>query len=665
MKQDEKELIRDALGLLRDDLVADAQLKRKNKSKRRFAMRMLLAASLAAVLLAGVCIGAVMHNESGTSKPSLQSDDESEPQDPCHLYSVPNVWDRDDFSGVAFVFQNNARISPMSLVNTSGYLMLSGGDAGEKKIDVNDISVGQSVSVGLENLIADRYAVAYDEHFYPVFYDLSANTVVDLDAQILGEQRVSIEPLVKACMQYAEQLYPGILGTKNNRELLTAYVYGMSRDLVEWRLQYDTFAPDLDFLREIDGFRYDDDAALRERFFSECFFEIFRCAYEELETVYQHKPCRVEVMGMDGKNGTCLVVVRDLVGNGLAYLLYDFKTGGCLEFPRDRYNTLLGTMWGTGDAEFRFSADGKVITVVYPDAAYSGGNIIKSYLDRYTLKADRDLFSYRGEHVGVFYMEYGTAVTLPIRASSEAFLSESGNVVYYKRCDRLRTEQTEKDQLGKELGVYGVKCPDEIWYSRLHSQNKDTDHWVFASVDPKRGTVLTQTVLQGNFVRLMADETVVLMEKDGIYTAYALASGEDVTAEVSASTYEKYGYPYHERLAVYEQDGMLYQKDVFGVFEPVALAQMDQYVLSEDGAFAFVYSHQTGKASCINVASGQSVDVKLSEAFLRQLNDTQGAELVISYNEYENTLLFSLCAQPKNDRRAELAQAFADTMLDP
>lgn len=665
MKKDKKELMQNALGLLRDDLISDAQTMRSAAAPKRISWKIPLAACLALLLIAGVCIGTIMH---------INADPPAEPPYHGQLYSVPNVWARDDFTSIAVLFQNDM-YDPSVFRKTQGsFLMLSSREqaiesddiSAEPFIETENLSVALDISVGFENIIADRYAVAYDEHYYPVFYDLEQNTAVDLDTQIIGSERVSLESLIKACLVTAEELYPGILGTQNNRDLLTEFVYGVTRDMVEWRLKYDTFEPDLEFFRQLEGFRYDTEENLRERFFFECLWEIYARAYQTVEDIYQHKPYWVEIMGMDGKNGACLAVIHDVIGNGLSYVLYDFKTDSCIKLPRDYQNSLIGTMWTNGDAEFRFSADGKVISVVYPDAGYSGGDIDKSYLDRYKFEADRDLTWYNGERVGAFYLEHGTAVALPIRASSEAFLSDSGNVVYYKQCNRVRTEQIQTDEWGTVLGPGSVKCPDELWYSRLYSPNKDTDQWVFAVIDPKEGTAVAQTVLQGNFVRFMIDETVALMEKDGVYTAYELASGKDVTAEVSSDTYGQNGYPYHERLVVYEEDGVLYHKDVFGVFDTFALAQVDQYVLSKDGAFAFVYSSQTNKALCINVASGESAEIKITQEFLQQLTKIQGTRLVMSYNEYENTLLFSLCTQPKDEsKRAELAQKFADTMLNP
>ncbi len=661
MKKDKRELMQNALGLLRDDLISDAQTVRSTGAPKRIYWIMPLAASLALLLIAGVCIGTITHIN-------------SDPPYHGQLYSVPNVWEQDDFTSIAFLFQTNADNSSafrktrgrFLTLSSSGQSVESDDISAEPFIETENLPVGQDVSVSFENIIADRYAVAYDEHYYPVFYDLEQNTAVDLDTQIIGSERVSLEPLIKACLETAEELYPGMLSTQNNRDLLTEFVYGMSRYLVEWQLKYDTFEPDLEFFRELDGFRYDTEENLRIRFLSECLWEIYVRAYQTVEELYQHKPYWVEIMGMDGKNGTCLAVIHDVIGNGLSYILYDFKTDSCIKLPRDYQNSLLGTMWANGDAEFRFSADGKVITVVYPDAGYSGGNVDKSYLDRYKLEADRDLTWYNGERVGVFYLEHGTAVALPIRASSEAFLSDSGNVVYYKQCNRVRTEQIQTDEWGTVLGPGSVKCPDELWYSRLYSPNKDTDQWVFAVIDPKEGTAVAQTVLQGNFVRFMIDETVALMEKDGVYTAYELASGKDVTAEVSSDTYGQNGYPYHQRLMVYEDGGALYCKDVFGVFEPLLLARADRYILSNDGAFAFAYSNQTNKAFCINVASGESAEIELTKEFLQQLTEIQDARLVMSYNEYENTLLFSVSTQSKDEnRRAELAQRFADTMLNP
>ena len=660
MKKDMKELTENALGLLRDDLISDAQTMRNSPTPKRVFWKIPLAACLALLITAGVCVAVLTGRN-------------ADPPYHGQLYSVPNLWERDDFNSVAFLFRGGAEEASASR-NGKGMLLTlssrvpsaeSDDISAEPFIETEDLSVGLGVSVGFENIIADRYAVAYDEHFYPVFYDLEQNTAVDLDTQIIGSERVSLEPLIKACLETAEELYPGILGTQNNRDLLTEFVHGVTRDMVEWRLKYDTFEPDLEFFRQLDGFRYDTEENLRERFLFECLWEIYARAYQTVEDIYQHKPYWVEIMGMDGKNGTCLAVIHDVMGNGLSYVLYDFKTDSCTKLPNNYQNSLIGMMWKNGDAEFRFSADGKVITVVYPDAVLSGGNIDKSYLDRYTLEADRDLFSYNGESVGVFYPEYGTAVTLPVRASSEAFLSESGNVVYYKQCDRVRGGSGQNGEDGESAEAVSVKCPDELWYSRLYGANTDTDNWVFAVIDPQKGEAVTQTVLQGKFVRFMIGETVVLMEKDGVYTAYELASGKNVTEEVSAGTYGENGYPYHQRLAVYEQDGALYHKDVFGVFEQVLLAeQADRYVLSDDGAFAFVYSDRANEAFCINVASGESARIELTQEFLRQLTEIRDARLVISYNEYENTLVFSVSTQAKDeDRRTELARSFADTVL--
>lgn len=662
MKKDSKELLQDAIGLLRDDLISDAQINRRKTAPKGFLWKALIAASLAAILITGVVIGTIMNRN---TEPTYSQPTHSLPEE--DFKSIENVWEREDFKSVAFLFENN----PLSAMSSAGgqFLMLSNrngallptntqSDDGQS-IKAENLDIKQDASVGLENLIAQRYAVAYDEHFCPVFYDLEQNTVVDLDSQIIGDRKVSLSPFLEACFANAEQLYPGMLSTETNRNLLTEFICSRARDFVEWRLKYDTFQPNIDFLSEIDGFRYDSEEVLRERFLNECLDTVYINTFKEHFEFYHLKPYWVEIMGMDGKNGTCLAIVHDIFGNGLDYVLYDFKTDSYVELPKDRQNALIGTMWGYGDSQFRFSADGKVITVVYPDAGLSGGNIKKSYLDRYKLKADRDLYWYNGEQVGVFYLEQGTAVQLPIRASSEAFLSDSGNVVYYKQCDRVLTEQIPTD---KETPIESIKCPDELWYSRLYSANKDTDHWVFAVINPTIGYTVSQTVLQGKFIRFMANETVALMEKGGVYTAYELETGKDVTQEILSST----EYPYYERLTVYEEKGVLYHKDIFGIFEPVALAHADQYILSENGAYAFAYDSKTSKAFCINVASGQSKEVKLSNEFLLQLTEIKDAKLVISYNERENTLLFSLSTHEKNENlRSEQAEIFTDTMLDP
>ena len=237
MKKDMKELTENALGLLRDDLISDAQTMRNSPAPKRVFWKIPLAACLALLITAGVCVAVLT---------GINADP------PYHgqLYSVPNLWERDDFNSVAFLFRGGAEEASASR-NGKGMLLTlssrvpsaeSDDISAEPFIETEDLSVGLGVSVGFENIIADRYAVAYDEHFYPVFYDLEQNTAVDLDTQIIGDQKVSLDPLIEACFVYAEELYPGMLSTQNNRDLLTEFVYGMPRYLIEWRLKYHTFA---------------------------------------------------------------------------------------------------------------------------------------------------------------------------------------------------------------------------------------------------------------------------------------------------------------------------------------------------------------------------------------------------------------------------------------
>ena len=658
MKKDTKELMQDALGLLRDDYIEDAQTVRSKPFHKRISWKMIVAASIAVLLVAGVFAGTILNI---TQKPQKQEHN-LEPSLQGQMYYLPNVWEQDNFKSVSFLFQNApALLSLTDITQTKTELLSSSNNW--QIIEPENIPVGQNVSVGLENLIADRYAVAYDENYCPVFYDLKQNTLVDLDTQIIGDERVSLDPLIEACFACADELYPGILDTQNNCELLTKFVNSMSRDMAEWRLDYNTLEPDVEFLSKIDGFKYDTQETLRAKFSDICLSEIYLHSLESLIDLYHLKPSWVEVMGIDGKNGKCLAIIHDVIGNGLDYVLYDFNTDISYKLPDNSQNSLIGTMWGYGDAEFRFSADGKVISVVYPDVEYLGSVVYYGYFNRYVSESYRSLASYNGEKVGVFYPEYNTAVTLPIHASSEAFISESGNVIYYKKCQSVRTNQTQI-QHGSEL-IATVKCPDKLWYSRLYNEDKYTDQWVFATIDPKIGSTQAQIVLPGKFVRFMANESVVLMDMDGVYTAYDLKTGKDVTAEITSNTYAQSNYPYHERLIVYEENGILYKKDAFVENTTNLLAQADQYAMSKNGAFVFAYNSQTKKSLCINVASGQSIEVKLSDAFLLQLTELNDSELIISYNEYNNTLLFSISTRSKDKNELSvLAQEFENTILD-
>ena len=43
-----------------------------------------------------------------------------------------------------------------------------------------------------------------------------------------------------------------------------------------------------------------------------------------------------------------LAVIHDVAGNGLSYVLYDFRTDSCTKLPDNYQNSLIGMMWKNG-----------------------------------------------------------------------------------------------------------------------------------------------------------------------------------------------------------------------------------------------------------------------------------------------------------------------------
>lgn len=607
------DLLQDALGMIRDDLISDAKEPQTVRRRRIRRTRLLVAACLAVSILTATVILSLYRREvpqelSEESLPSVQ------------FPAAENLWEQENFKILSLLYREE-ELSTVRASGGAGLMLLS-----EKKTGIRSdvITVEKTESVKFEKLLADRYAVYYSETKFPVFYDLKEQKEVDLQERIIGDTALDMQAFLDRAEQLAEEMYPGMLKTENNRTVFRQYLVDLAYGTdLSW---YENSEPDTGYMSQLEDFEfgYYGDHEAFERSCSRVYYETKRV----LPDAERGKPFRIELLALDGQNGICVVRVLDIVGNGLAYLFYDIKTDRCLELPEDEQNHLHGTMIIDGYT-FRFSADGSLATVVFPDLNIGESNLPMGVIEQERNEDSvRYISNYRGETVGVFDFERQIAYRLDtdtLKAASEARISENGSFIYFKKMEQAKMGES-------------FSCTGGVWYSRLQVQPDENAEWVFCKIDEETGIADVHLTLEGSFVRFLADETAVLMEKDGAYVVYSMEDGKEITESVRNGAFEILA---HEQLAVYEENGILYRKDLLGTGEAVQVAQADLYLVSNDNAFAFAYRTGDSFVTCINVASSESIRLEIDRLLCKQLFSAENAAFCMTYSEEENTLLFS------------------------
>lgn len=603
------EFLQDAIGLIGDDLILDAKAVRASKKKKYTWVKW--GAMAASIFLIVTCVFAFLQIGSGPA---------------VNLPAAENLWQQENFQAYSLAYEEAAVPQNMAAFQppVAQTISLSNKQVQNGTIASKALSVAQPKTVKLESLIAERYVVYYSDKYMPVIYDIVEDKEVDLEERIIGENQFDVEAFIQVVYEQAELLCPGILDSEDNRQYLREYVHDYVNLIPEDAF---TVSPDLGFLDAYEQYR-DLKTNVKWSIFYDFCHKALIGAMEEMGVMYESDPVSVQMIAFDPVNGVFLVTLRSIRGGGMAYLAYDIVTDTYRELPSDIDNSIL-SITTTSGYKIRFSKDASVVTVASPESDINGehGSFdpTKPFLKE---SLHREVGKYMGENIGAYYLDADIAYRLETEeymGASEAYISDSGSVIYYK--------QMKPQAMGKTF-----YCSDAVWWNRLQLFSDDTDFWVFCYVNTNLKTSNRKIVLQGNFVRFIADETAVIMERDGEYFVYSLRNGKEITESVINGEIDLLA---HERLQVYYKDGRLYKKDMFADSREISIAEADQYVLSNDSAFAFVYNNGDKYVTCYNVASLESVRVSISDELCEQIFNTENAVFRMIYKEAENTLLFT------------------------
>lgn len=597
------ELMQDAFGMIDDEFILDARASDPTQSIARLWLR--IAAVASAVLLIISCAAWLLREKPQT-------------QPPAQLSAVENLWDDEGFR--AFSVSYNAQ-KALPLSSACGAYVVFLNETDGQMLQTEHLSISQAQTIKFETLVAQRYAVYYAENGYPIFYDTLEDRQVDLQERILGDTSWIFDAVIQAATEAAQSLYPGMLDTENNRNYLEVTFHRFLNDTK--RFDWDAMNPDTDFMDHIDGYKYTDEEGRKHAFDAMCWELLFEC-HARLGKEIWNAPYGVYILGLDAQNGMCIVKVFDAAQNGIGYLLYDIKTDSCRDLP-DSYGKMSFAMSHDGYM-LRFSYDGSIVTIAYPDAGVTGADMIHDITQRQVARvANRNVANYKGEKIAVCFLnEERISVLNGLKAASEAYISEENSVIYFKLMEYACA--------GKSF-----LASDAVWYNRLQRIDRDTDRWAFYRTDATESNY-KNIVLQGNFVRFAANETVAIMERGGKYYAYSLEDGSDITDAVMSGEVAMYA---HEVLSVSFEDGMLYKQNLFTGEDRLPITQADQYILSSDGAFVFTYCAGENYVTCWNIATLENCRIEIDPQMCSQLFAADGAVLRMNYNDDENTLLIS------------------------
>lgn len=604
------EFLQNAIGSIDDDLIIDAVKPIKKRNLLRIAI--VSAACFAIVLTAFI----PLYINGFDDDPIEQSGEYVPPDEDDYVAKyAENLWDKSNFSALSIVYGGGAKIRPVVSQNVKNDF------SSETAIESEKVQINLNSTIKVENLIANRYIVYYSDIGYPIIYDIDDGKEVDLTERIIGSERADGEALFQEVVKKAEEEFPGISSTKNNQEIIRIMVMSWFSEEV-----YDesAFAPDVEFLKDHKdyGQKYD----VYMPFHPEDLYYIFFGAVWEAychtpREDYSEKPYSIAPIWIDSEYGLSIVQIRDINRSTIKTVVYDLVNDEII--PLSIKNSAIFS----DGYEIKFSNDRSFFTVTSPRGSIDGANIQGELKSRFTENEHRTITHYEGESYSLIFIDkyedisltdfYGTDDS----GISNAYISESGSVVYYKLQGFL------------PFGKY-FKCDKEIWYDRLARFDTDKDNWMFCTID---GENVRKMIVNGRFIRLACNDTVAIMESEGLYHAYLLSNGRDITSEIFD---EKYGLLAHERLNVYYEDGSLYKKDIFNG-EKVKLLDCDSYILSSDGAFAFVYKTGDSFVTCINVATEASRRIIIDNELCNQLFADKNTLFKMNYDEEENTLALS------------------------
>jgi hypothetical protein len=503
--------------------------------------------------------------------------------------------------------------------------------------------------------------VAYlTEDSVPVFYDTQEGVAVDLKQRILGEDAADPEVLIAIATEKANEMYPGLLQSENNTAFFRACIFSFIHN--EPRLNPEEWPLDTDFMDALDGFR---DTAPEERpgKLRNICWEAYCIALGD-PRFPDYQPYRVKFLSVDAYSGKCIVQILDMRGNGLGIRCYDLAEDTLIEVWSD-------INWPT--AVVRCTPGGRYQTVAWNMSVRRIEGVWGADVTQQHLYAENWMYvdQYQGETVSIVDTQQGHTGTYGWNAASEVFLSDSGKVCYYK----LLPEACS----GKEYAV-----SSGVWYDRLTRFDRDTDVWVFTAGPGQEGYT-DPTALTGNFVRLICDDTVAIMERGGLYYAYLLSAGEthepgfvdeekgyygtrnkktgeDITEKICTGEYLVAG---HERLRMFLSEGYLYKQDLFSGDPAQKIARADQYVLSGDGQFAFVYCNGSDRAECYNVVTLESCAIALDPQLYSQLQGGVGAVFQMTFNEQDNSLVLSFYLEENVSQKGDVDFFGLLAELDP
>ena len=659
----DEELLQDALGQIGDDLILEGNETPKRKTNRL--PKVVAAAACFALLLGLWQLMPRAEQPDVPTWPDTQPTTGVQTPEP----EIVNLWEREGFRAYSLIY-SNLGTNQLSADGGAKLFLLSGAtevtipgttttspEPAILVLQTAPILLSGSNTVKVESLIAGRYVAYLTEDSVPVFYDTQEGVAVDLKQRILGEDAADPEVLIAIAAEKANEMYPGLLQSENNMSFFRACIFSYINH--ESRLNPEEWPLDTDFMDALDGFRdtapEDRPGKLRNMCWEAYCIALQDPRYPEMQ------PYRVKFLAVDVSSGKCIVQILDMVGNVLGTQCYDLAEDSL----SGEYSEIL---WN--DAVVSFSNNGRYFMVAWNRAVqYSegvwGADFTQRHLYEDTLLG---IGEYVGEEISYIDTLEGWWISPGGNAASEGFLSDSGKVCYYK----LLPEEC----YGKSFEV-----SSGVWFDRLARFDRDTDVWVF-SAGPER-TYFAPTALTGDFVRLICDDTVAIMEREGQYYAYLLGKGETNTEKVDEKDYSggkfmcpgeditekirtgEYPVAGHERLRTFLSEGYLYKQDLFSGDPAQKIARADQYVLSGDSQFAFVYCNGSDRAECYNVVTLESCVIALDPQLYNQLQGGVGAVFQMTFNEQDNSLVLSFYLEESVSQKGDVDFFGLLAELDP
>lgn len=614
----DKEYLFEAIGDIDDDLIDDAAMP---KSKRRI-WPLIAAAACAAALLLAMLSGAI---------------DQPDPVEPAQLHTAENLWLKNDFAAFSLSYAPMKGQALSYVTDNYGVHFLNTSTTqltdGTPILQTTPLVISGDQTLALETLIGRRYIAYISEKGYPVFYDTQTDSLVDLQERILGDTNGIFLELMKNIEIRAQQDYPGFLNSDTNRRILWEYVYYMSRGLPMDDVQKQS--PDTEFILYYDEYQYKDD---EERL--TIFWDLCLDLYVNTERTLQKMEYCIQVLGIDSIGGSCIIRVSDVYGLELYYTRYNIVTDTCTPISD---TSGMRTIYNTNGYEFSYSPDGSMAAVHFPKVNAYSENPLGDYIKRYEYPSyNRWIGNYEGEEIRLYLLnDNNRAITVcgPL-ASSKVHYAEDSSVIYY----RIMPEESK--------GRSGY-FTDAVWYNRLNIITNESDQWAFYSLKDidQVDQVSDSIILQGNVVRLAANNTVAIMERGGNYYAYSLVDGRDVTQDIREDRVSMY---LHEQYICWLEDGILYRKNIFKDGEPESLGAADAFHMSNDGAFALVYRSADTFVTCINVVTLESCIINIDGQLADQFLSAENAKIRMAYTDHDNTLLLSFYTEEETHQAIDL-----------